>query len=276
METEICSGRDILIFLAVKHQGHWNAIYDEVKTGVSETPEEIRAVAQRYEGNVVTILDENYPERLFRDCPKPPFVLFYRGDLSLASKHLDILAVVGSRLPTEYARKKVYGLCAELVQKGKTIITGLASGIDTSAALEASKIQGGCIGVLGCGIHRCYPVENEELFARVASNGLLLSEYPDYCPPTPAHFPMRNRIVAALSNGVFIGEAKPKSGTLITLAFAAEMGRDVAALPFQADEEIVNNFLIQNGAALIEKVEDLLLFMSSSKRPLDLSGIKAQ
>ena len=259
-------GREALIALSLKYAGDWNAIYLGMRSredlDVEGTLKAIAALSCK----AVTYLDPEYPDYLRKSCPQPPFVLYYYGDLSLIQDRSKVLTVVGSREPSDYALKKTRSLCQAIVDRGYIVCSGLAKGIDTCAAEATASFPGKSIAVLGCGLRRCYPAENLELQKRIAKNGLVITEYPEFTPPDAIHFPARNRLLAAFCQGVFVGQVTPRSGTMITVAYALEMARDVGALPFPADEEASNNQLIKTGSALIENVDDLELFLSVPSR----------
>lgn len=261
-----CSSRDYLIATAVKHGGNWDRVYEALRLREPMGEQEMKRLLSSIRSRVVTYFDEDYPEELRRACPKAPLVLFYYGDLSLAQDPTKVLTVVGSRTPSEYAVKKTRELCRGIAKRGYVVASGLARGIDSTAGEATATIPGRSIAVLGCGIDIVYPPENTLLRDRIASTGLLLSEYPNNVPPCPPHFPTRNRILATLGRGTFVGQSAPHSGTMITVAFAMHCNRDVAALPFQAGEETMNNYLIKNGAALIETVDDLSLFLETASK----------
>ena len=178
-------------------------------------------------------------------------MLFTKGNRELLKKRK--IAVVGSRSPCAYALKATEAIVR--AKRDRVIVSGLARGIDACAHAYAKET----IGVLGCGIERIYPSENSELYQRIAREGLLLSEYPGNCPPFPYHFPFRNRIIAALSDEVYVTDAKERSGTLTTVDQALELGRDVRVLPFPLfdSDRHCNNRLIAEGALMIDE-EDLL------------------
>ena len=258
------TGRDALIAQAIESHGDWNDIYRNLRDRRAIPAEKATKLLSNMRCKAVTILDKEYPPILRKDCPNPPFVLFYYGDLRLAYDYTQVLTVVGSREPTAYARGLVQNLCAQIADKGYIIASGLARGIDTVAAEATAKLNGKAIAVLGCGIERAYPLENKSLRDLIAHNGLLLSEYPGNETPLPRHFPFRNRLLASLGYGTFVGEAHNPSGTMITVAYAAAMNRDICALPFLAGEEVANNRLIKTGAAMIETAEDLELFLNTA------------
>ena len=152
-----------------------------------------------------------------------------------------------------------------MAQKGVTVVSGLAKGID-AAAIKGAVDRGKAVGVLGNGLDYYYPAENRLLQEEVAEKGLLLSEYPDGVKPEKRHFPDRNRILAGLSCLTLLGGSKSHSGTLITAGFALDFGRDVACLPYRADEDSGNNLLIQTGACLVQNTEDVLDLMPAFKQ----------
>ena len=206
--------------------------------------------------SAVTILDLEYPNSL-KACYKPPFVLFYKGDISLLNS--ESIAVVGSRYPSEYAIKATKYIMEGLFSKKDiTIISGLAYGIDTIAHIEALHHNQKTIAVLGCGIESCYPKENINLKKEIENIGLVISEYPFKCQCKKENFRMRNRIISALSKGVLVTSAQSKSGTRITVNYALEQGKNIFTIPYSIFEESYCNELLKLGAIPICNGEDLL------------------
>ena len=260
------TGRESLIALSVVNGGDYQRITESVKRRKCPTDEVIISICKSIKSKVTTILDPDYPSILRLSCPRPPYVLFYYGDISLAGDYERVLAIVGSRAANEYAYKKCEELSTAMAEKGYIICSGLARGIDTAAAIGSSKFPGKSIAIMGCGIDRPYPLENTSLRDLIAGNGLVISEYPGDTPPNPGNFPLRNRLIASLSKAVFVPEVHPRSGTMITISLALSLSRDIATIPFYAGEgDYLNNELIKNGAALIDGVEDLELVMSLPK-----------
>ncbi len=168
---------------------------------------------------------------------------------------------MGSRECTSYGFYKAYEFAKELSKKGICVISGLAQGIDTAAHLGAMHQKGKTIAVLGTGLNKIYPKENEILAESIIKNGgLIISEYGLYQERKSENFPKRNRIMSGLSDGILVIEARKKSGTLITARYAKEQGRKVFSLPGNVD--IINsrgtNELIKNGATLVTEVKDIL------------------
>ncbi len=234
--------RDKLISLAIKYQGDYNLI----KKAIVNKEE----VSELSTNNCITIFDHEYPIELF-ELESPPFVLFYKGDISLLKERK--IGIVGSRLASDYALNATVKF-VEKVKNDNVIVSGLAKGIDACAHKCALKT----IGVLGCGIDYVYPKENIDIYKSIIKHGLLLSEYPDMTIPKGYHFPFRNRIIAALSKEIIVMEAQNKSGTLTTINAALTLGKDIKVLPFSVFDEDgkFNNYLIQEGAGIL-KYEDL-------------------
>lgn len=174
-----------------------------------------------------SILDSCYPLEL-KTIYNPPVLLFYQGNLELLDKPK--LAVVGSRNTSETGIQSVKKILTELKNQF-VIVSGLARGIDTVAHVAALKNGGATIAVIGCGLDVYYPKENRQLQDYIAKHHLLLTEYLPGEQPLKYHFPERNRIIAGLSQGVLVAEAKLRSGSLITCERAMEEGRDIFAIP---------------------------------------------
>ncbi len=187
-----------------------------------------------------------------------PEALYVRGhvcdDDALA------VAIVGSRRATPYGLEVAERLAAELAARGVTVVSGLARGIDTAAHQGALSAGGRTIAVLGSGVDVIYPSENRRLADRIAECGALVSQFVPGTRPLPYNFPERNRVIAGLSLGVVVVEAAERSGSLITAGFAAELGREVMAVPgrITSVESRGTHRLIQDGAALVQDGEDVI------------------
>jgi DNA processing protein len=208
--------------------------------------------------HTLTIFDREYPPML-RETFKPPWVLYTKGDLSLLSMKRR-LAVVGSRQATVYGRKSIELLFPKLIEQKLVIVSGLAAGIDASAHHTAIKLGGRTVGVIAGGFHYLYPKENEKLAHEMMRRHLVISEYPPNIKPQKWHFPMRNRIIAGISHGTLIVEAKKSSGSLITANYAVHEGREVFAVPGHIlnPGSVGTNELIQQGAKLVLSAQDIL------------------
>ena len=242
--------RELLIYLSYKYQGDYNKIKKAVEGNELYSKEEVVCNIKVIKSKVVTILDNDYPIML-RDLKDPPYVLYYYGDLNLVN--LDCVSMIGMRDCSEYGAMMAKYFSSELSDQF-VIVSGLAKGIDAICHSHAKKT----IAVLGCGIDYCYPKENEKLYTYIKKHGLILSEYPDITPPRPYYFPFRNRIVAALGVGTIVIEAKKKSGTMITVGYALDLGRMVFALPCRITDNCGTNLLIKEGAYCLEDPNEVV------------------
>ena len=183
-----------------------------------------------------TPADADYP-RLLLEIPSPPPVLYYRGQVQRQENQgiTPIVGIVGTRDPTEYGKRWTRKISAALAKRGFTVVSGMATGIDTEAHSGCLEAGGRTLAVLGTGVDMIYPPRNRNLYEQIQQQGLVMSEYPAGVQPNRVHFPQRNRIVAGLSRAVLVMEAPTKSGALITADFANEFCRDVYALPGSLD-----------------------------------------
>lgn len=217
----------------------------------------------------MTILDEDYPD-YFRRLANPPLVLFYYGDRRLFNYPYR-LGVVGTRHPTslgtfaiEHALNWTVYNCS-LQAKDIAIVSGMAIGIDALAARKAMEYRQKVITVLGSGIDRPYPSCNQDIYDYSKDNGLILSEYPMDTAPTKRSFPIRNRIIAAMSPGIYMPEAKIQSGTYHTINDALEIGHDIATGPGRYDDDqSLNTMLLKEGAQLVTSGRELDEFFYQS------------
>ncbi|HEY0020650.1 MAG TPA: DNA-processing protein DprA [Longimicrobium sp.] len=214
-------------------------------------------VLARVGARVVTQADAEYPQA-FRALADPPFVLYALGDVHLMSE--PAIGIVGTRDPTDYGRRVASRLAYELARAGYGIASGMAKGIDAVAQAAALDAGGATVGVLGHGIDKVYPPENQRLFHRVRERGLLISEMAPGDEPLAGNFPRRNRLIAALSEGVLVVEMGEKSGARHTVEFALELGKEVFAVPGQIGSAASagTNQLLKEGARLVTSAQDIL------------------
>jgi len=205
--------------------------------------------------SIVTCLDDDYPDQL-RSIVDPPALLYRRGTLPTGPA----LAVVGARKATTQGRIWTRELCRELAATGLPIISGLARGIDTAAHLGCLDGNGPTVAVLGNGIDQIYPPENRSLGERIIESGAILSEYPPGTEPLAGHFPGRNRLISGFAAGVLVIEAAAGSGSLITVEFALEQGREVFAVPGTplVPTSIGTNQLLKDGAHMVTEARDII------------------
>lgn len=212
----------------------------------------------RREIKIITIDDKEYP-KLLKEIDTAPFVLFVKGSIKLLSQVG--VTVVGTRQMSQYGRRAVERLVKGLVEARLVIVSGLARGIDGRAHRVCLDDGGKTVAVLGHGLEKIYPPEHLSLAEEIVkAGGSLMSEYPLGYPISRGNFPARDRLMAGLSLGTLVIEGKQKSGTKITASWAAEYGREVWAVPGPIDSPVSQAAadLIQEGAKLVTKVEDVL------------------
>ncbi len=218
--------------------------------------EELRRV-EAFGARVISGSSPDYPAQL-RTISNPPMVLYIWGDLRAEDAHA--FGIVGSRNVTHYGTESAKKLSYQLAFAGYTVVSGLARGIDTSAHQGALAANGRTIAVIGSGLSRLYPPENQGLAEKIAASGAVVSEYPMERPADRQTFPYRNRIVAGWGRGLLVVEAGMNSGALITANQAIEQGRSVYAVPGPIDRPTSagSNKLIQQGARLVTCAGDIL------------------
>lgn len=210
-------------------------------------------------------LDKDYPIRL-KQCHDSPLMLYYKGTADLNAAK--VVALVGTRKATEYGRDMCRKLVEGLVEHNVLIVSGLAYGIDTwshKAALE-NKLE--TVGVLGHGLDRIYPFANRSLAEKMMESGGLLCEYMSNTNPDRENFPMRNRVIAGMSDAVVVVEAGATGGALITAEIANSYNRDVFAIPGRLNDphsEGCNKLIKINKASLIQSAQDISYLLNWDK-----------
>ncbi len=219
-------------------------------------PASVRAALARCGARMVAPGEEDYPPGLLV-LTDPPMCLFVRGTLPAPRP---AVAMVGARRCTPYGREAAEMIASGLGAAGVTVVSGAAVGIDAAGHRGALRAGGPTVAVLGSGIDVAYPPKNAGLIERIAEAGAVVSEYPPGIKALPHRFPARNRLVAALGQGVIVVEGAPGSGSLITVDFALDLGRDVMAVPGAITGPLsdVPHALIRDGAALIRGPGDVL------------------
>jgi len=204
----------------------------------------------------ITTRDEGYPKML-KEIHDPPIGLYRKGGYLFTQP---CIAVVGSRRTTLYGQSVAKKLGAELAQMGFCVVSGLARGIDTAAHEGALSVGGKTVAVLGCGLDIVYPPENLGLYRRIAETGAVLSEFPFGRKADKQTFPMRNRVVSGICEGVVVVESDVSGGAMITARFAGEQGRLIFAVPGRIDQPTSAGChqLIRDGATLLASVDDIL------------------
>ncbi|HMJ04242.1 MAG TPA: DNA-processing protein DprA [Conexibacter sp.] len=205
--------------------------------------------------------DERYPAAL-EDLPDPPAVLYVYGEITrfLRVAAGDRVAIVGARRATPYGLEQARALGRGMAAAGLTVVSGMALGVDAAAHAGALEVEGATLAILAGGPERPYPATKRQLHERIAATAAVVAEMP---PGTRARrwcFPARNRIIAALARATVIVEASERSGSLITASLAADLGRDVAAVPGLVTSPLAagTNALIVDGARLVRGPQDVL------------------
>ncbi|MGL6110963.1 MAG: DNA-processing protein DprA [Rubrivivax sp.] len=231
--------------------------------------------------HVLCIGDTAYPPLLLQSAD-PPLLLYLQGDVALLSQK-PCLAIVGSRNASAQGVDNARSFAAYLSSRGWAIVSGLAFGIDGAAHEGGLSGPGGTVAVVGTGLDRVYPARHRALAHRIATAGVLVSEFAPGTPPLASNFPLRNRIIAGLSRGTLVVEAALQSGSLITARLAAEAGREVFAVPGSIHSPLSRgcHALIRQGAKLVESAADILeelqplLSPSPERPPTQASGANA-
>lgn len=209
---------------------------------------------------IINKTDKNYPKKLLQ-IQKPPKQLYVEGNSDLLNQIS--IAIVGSRKVTEYGKKYAAIFAKKLAKAGISIVSGMATGIDSIAHIYSMKEEGKTIAVLGSGFNHIYPRENYYLYQKILENrGCVITEYPPETEADMANFPRRNHIISGLAMGVLIVEARKRSGSTITAKYAIQQNKEVFCIPNKLGEKTgySPNLLIKNGSNLVTCPEDILEF----------------
>ena len=200
--------------------------------------------------------DVKYPE-LLREIYDPPIGLYWQGEYIVDRP---CVAIVGTRRATLYGRRVAKKFAAELARLGFCVVSGMASGIDTAAHEGALEVGGKTVAVFGCGLDAIYPSENMDLYQKIVAHGAVVSEFPFGRRADRQTFPMRNRVVAGICQGVVVVESAASGGSMITARFAGEQGRTLMAVPGRIDQasSVGCHQLIRDGAIMVTSVDDIL------------------
>lgn len=224
--------------------------------GISVFPGGLRKIGRR---------QPEYPSLLDEISDPPEFI--YAGGKPLEAG--PAVAVVGTRRASQYGLETAKWVGRELAASGITVVSGLAKGIDAAAHWGALEAGGTTVAVLGCGLDICYPRHNKDLYDKIAEEGTLISEYEPGTPAIPRNFPCRNRIIAGMTLGAVIVEARPKGGALITARLAMEFSREVFAIPgpVHAPGSWGSHSLVRDGARLVTCADDILEDLGMLRSP---------
>lgn len=252
------TANDVLFYFAYKYNSDTQKMIEAIKNKERASEEELEKIKQSCNEKFITIMDERYPMFL-KNILNPPLVLFYRGNINLLFDELNPkIAIIGSRDCSDYGKKSCKEIIKEL-PKNYSIVSGLAKGIDAIGHESALDNKLKTIAIIGSGFNKFYPKENYNLYKRIIENdGLVMTEYFPDSEPEAKNFVARNRIIAALSDFVLVGEAYEKSGTSITVSNALAMGKDVGCIPYERCKNSQCNLWIKQGAYLIETGNDIV------------------
>jgi DNA processing protein len=238
--------------------------------------EEELAFIEKYKISPLFYLDKEYPTRL-KHCHDSPLLLFYKGTANLNAPK--VVAMVGTRKATEYGRDMCRRIIEGLVEHNVLVVSGLAYGIDTWSHKSALDNSLDTVGVLGHGLDRVYPFANRSLAEKMFDSGGLISEYISNTTPDRENFPMRNRIIAGMSDAVVVVEAGATGGALITAEIANSYNRDVFAVPGRIGDphsEGCNKLIRINKAALIQSAKDISYLLNWNDTKVQKQPIQRQ
>ncbi|HMN24873.1 MAG TPA: DNA-processing protein DprA [Ignavibacteriaceae bacterium] len=219
-------------------------------------------------GRIITVWDEDFPP-LLKKIYDPPLVLSVLGQFDEKDKYS--IAVVGTRMPTNYGKIQTEKIVSDLVEQNITIVSGLARGIDSVAHLSALKSNGRTIAIIGSGLDVIYPAENKKLFNEIKEKGVIISEFNLGTLPNAENFPKRNRIISGISLGTLVIETAITGGAMQTARLALDQNREVFAIPgnLGVKQSEGTNMLIQRGEAeLIKNAEDILQELELKLKPI--------
>lgn len=261
----------ILNHLSIKSQNlaHFDSATSFLRTLPLSTWEKLTTwqedlkLIEQHEAHIIGITESDYPQKLL-DLYDPPLILYIKGELSLFDR--TALAVVGTRRCTLYGKEMAEKLAFEVASYGVVVVSGLARGIDTAA--HTGALAGGLtIAVLGSGLGHIYPPENRSLAEKITKRGALISELPMSAGPKPYHFPKRNRLIAALSDGILLAEGPKKSGGMITLEAALNLQKKCFTIPGRIDIDTFSGnheLLKRSQATLVENGQEMLSLLPST------------
>ncbi|MCH2044003.1 MAG: DNA-processing protein DprA [Saprospiraceae bacterium] len=230
-----------------------------LKKGAFHQAEQELIFISEYDIQPISFTDEEYPQRLLH-CPDCPALLYYKGNTELNAQR--VVSIVGTRKPNRHSLQFCENLVDQLQALDVLLVSGLAYGIDACAHQQCVQNGISTIGVVAHGLDRIYPAKHKALAKEMLNCGGLLTEFYSKTAPLQQNFPMRNRIIAGMSDAVIVVETKRKGGSIITAHLANDYNRDVFAVPTVAGIDSGCNWLIKtHKASMLESVEDLAYIM---------------
>jgi DNA processing protein len=249
-----------------------NSCFNSTKTSVEQELE----LLEKMNAEIISVWDKEYPP-LLKKIYDPPLVLYIKGNFLERDNYS--IAVVGTRMPSNYGKVQAEKFTGELAAQGITIISGLARGIDSIAHSSALKNNGRTIAVIGSGLDIIYPPENKHLFEKISERGVIISEYRLGTKPDAQNFPKRNRIISGLSLGCLVVETGINGGAMQTASFTLDQNREAFAIPgnLGIKQSEGTNLLIQKGEAkLVRNGEDILVELELKLKPIIGKNIPKQ
>jgi DNA processing protein len=246
--------------------------FGEIKSGLMKDLEKL----DKLHASIITIWDKEYPH-LLKKIYDPPLVLYIKGKLTEEDNFS--IAIVGTRIPTNYGKIQAEKFAADLSGQNITIVSGMARGIDSVAHHSTLKNNGRTIAIIGSGMDVIYPPENRKLFEEIAEKGAVISEFKPGTKPDAQNFPRRNRIISGFSLGCIVIETGLNGGAMQTASLALDQGREVFAVPgnLGTRQSEGTNLLIQKGEAkLIASAEDVLVELNLKLKPVIGENIPRQ
>lgn len=238
---------------------------------------EYMEISFRKEIDLIDYMDKEYPDNL-KEIYDFPIEIHIKGKKELLNNRM--VAIVGTRRPTEEGRKIARDIGKVLAKGNITVVSGMAGGIDSEAHRGALEGKGSTIAVLGSGVDVCYPAYNKSLYEDILKKGLILSEYNNGTKPLSYNFPRRNRIISGLCDSIIVIEAGISSGTLITVQQGLEQGKNIYAVPGSifSSKSDGTNYLIKEGATPICSIKDIEAYfgISNKEEEMNLNNVQIE
>ncbi len=252
---------DILLYFSLKYKGDFKKIYQAIVDKEEINQKELDKSKQRMECKYTTIVSDDYPQTL-KHIEKPPFVIYYYGDLNLVNQKT--LGVAGTTKPSQYGIDITCTFVKDLVENNRVLVNGLDLGIDEITTQQVIDSKGKNIVVLPCGIDCCYPEKHRELYEELKENHLMMSEYPFDLKHEKSNSFARNRLIAGLSEALLVTETEIESTNMITVGYTLDQGKYVMCIPSSISSQSGCNTLIKQGAMLVEDAGEVLNYLSDS------------
>lgn len=222
-------------------------------------------LAAGVDARLVTVLDDGYPRNLRLISNLPPFLFLLGGKIT--SDDLRSVAVVGTRKPSPAGLRRASNLAKALVEQSVTVVSGMAAGIDTAAHRATLDADGRTVAVMGTGVTRCFPKENEHLMAEIVDRGVIVSQFWPSTPPATWTFPRRNAVMSGIAQGTAVIEANTTSGAKMQARLAIEHGKRVFLMrSLVTDQAWARRYVDTRGAIEVDNIEDVVKWLATPSR----------